>query len=158
MSSVALRSPVFRVALVQDQPGETPVVNPLDAALLFKKHIGNYDREAFAVIMLDPGKRLIGFNLVSIGTLTGTSAGAAEVFRPAILALAHTIVVGHSHPNGTPTPSNEDKALTQRLIVAGEILGIEVLDHMIVTPNRRFFSFRRNSVLEFPEERAASGE
>jgi DNA repair protein RadC len=156
MSTVALCSPVFRVALVQDQPGETPVMNPLDAALLFKKHIGNYDREAFAVIMLDPGKRLIGFNLVSIGTLTGTSAGAAEVFRPAILALAHKIVVGH--PNGTPTPSNEDKALTQRLIVAGEILGIEVLDHMIVTPNRRFFSFRRNSVLEFPEERAAGRE
>ncbi|MEW6443211.1 MAG: JAB domain-containing protein [bacterium] len=158
MTCVALRSPVFRVALVQDESGETPVVSPMDAALLFKKHIGNYDREAFAVIMLDPGKRLIGLSLVSIGTLTGTSAHPREIFKAAILASAHSLLVGHCHVAGDPTPSTEDKILTKRLIVAGEILGIEVLDHMIVTPNRRFFSFRRNSVLEFPEEPAAGGE
>ena len=81
MSTSALGSPVFRVALVQDHPGETQVVNPMDAALLFKKHIGDYDREALAVIMLDPGKRLIGFNLVSIGTLTQTAGHPRLCFR-----------------------------------------------------------------------------
>ena len=148
MSTQAIGSPVFRVALVQEQPGETPVVKPMDAALLFRKHLGTYDREALAVIMLDPGKRLIGFNLVSVGILTSTAAHPREVFKASILASAHSLVVGHNHPNGIPTPSNQDWALTDRLFAAGSILGIEVLDHMIVTPTRRFFSFRRNSVLE----------
>jgi DNA repair protein RadC len=151
MTTQSIGSPVFRVALVQEQPGETPVIKPMDAALLFRKHLGAYDREALAVIMLDPGKRLIGFNLVSIGTLTGTAAHPREIFKAAILASAHSLVVGHNHPNGTPTPSNQDWALTDRLFAAGSILGIEVLDHMIVTPTRRFFSFRRNSVLEIAE-------
>jgi len=96
MSTQAIGSPVFRVALVQDHPGETRVVNPVDTALLFKKHIGDYDREALAVVMLDPGKRLIGFNLVSIGTLTGTAAHPREIFKAAILASAHSLVVGHT--------------------------------------------------------------
>lgn len=151
MSMQAIGSPVFRVALVQERPGETPVVKPMDAALLFQKHLGVYDREALAVIMLDPGKRLIGFNLVSIGTLTGTAAHPREIFKAAILASAHSLVVGHNHPNGIPTPSNQDWAVTDRLFAAGSILGVEVLDHMIVTPTRRFFSFRRNSVLEIAE-------
>jgi DNA repair protein RadC len=151
MSTSALDSPVFRVALVQDHPGETPVVSPMDAALLFKTHIGDYDREALAVIMLDPGKRLIGFNLVSIGTLTSTAAQPREVFKAAILASAHSLVMAHNHPNGSPAPSEQDRLLTDRIVAAGEILGIEVLDHMIVTPNRKFFSIRRNSALELPE-------
>ena len=155
MYTPALGSPVFRVALVQDHPGETPVVKPMDAALLFQKHLGDYDREALAVIMLDPGKRLIGFNLVSIGTLTGMAAHPREILKAAILASAHSLVVGHNHPNDTPRPSNQDWALTDRLVVAGDILGIQVLDHMIVTPNRRFFSFRRNAVLEIAEEASA---
>ena len=64
-------------------------------------------------------------------------------------------MVGHNHPNGTPRPSNQDWALTDRLVAAGDIIGIQVLDHMIVTPTRRFFSFRRNSVLEIAEESIA---
>ena len=147
MPATALCSPVFGVALVQDQPGDTPVVNPLDAALLFKKHIGNYDREAFAVIMLDPAKRLIGFNLASIGTLTGTSARPAEVFRPAILANSENLILGHNHPSGDTTPSEEDRILTDRLVQAGKLLGIEVLDHIVVAPDGSFFSFQENSLI-----------
>ena len=84
------------------------------------------------VILLDRKNAPIGLNTVSIGSLTASVVHMREVFKPAILANAAAILCGHNHPSGDPTPSREDRALTQRLVEAGKLLGIAVLDHIVL--------------------------
>ena len=79
--------------------------------------------------------------LISRGTLNASLVHPREVFRPAILASAAAIILVHNHPSGDPEPSDEDVSLTKRLVKAGEILGIEVLDHLVVA-KRGFVSLR----------------
>lgn len=88
--------------------------------------------EEFLALFLDAANKVIGFERIARGTLTGVEVHPREVFRGAILASAAAIVVGHNHPSGDPTPSVEDIALTRRLRQAGELLGIPVLDHIVV--------------------------
>jgi DNA repair protein RadC len=79
---------------------------------------------------------VIGYYEVSRGTLDSTLVHPREVFKAAILANAAAIILTHNHPSGDPTPSPDDLALTQRLVQAGQIIGIDVLDHVIVGDGR----------------------
>jgi DNA repair protein RadC len=103
----------------------------------FKDHFAPLDREQFVVVLLD-GKnnvlthRVLGFNVVSTGTLTAALVHPREVFVAAILQNAAAIVLLHNHPSGDPEPSAEDRAITERLKQAGELLGIKILDHVII--------------------------
>ena len=90
------------------------------------------DREHFVVILLDRKNAPIGINTVSIGSLTASVVHMRETFKAAILANAAAILCGHNHPSGDPEPSREDRALTKRLVDAGKLLGIAVVDHLIV--------------------------
>jgi DNA repair protein RadC len=98
----------------------------------FKEDFTQLDREMFLVVLLDGKNGIIGFNRVSVGSLTAALVHPREVFKPAILANAAAIVLLHNHPSGSAEPSAEDKALTARLEQAGELLGIRVLDHIVV--------------------------
>ena len=98
------------------------------------------DREAFAVLLLNARHRPIAFHVCSIGTLNTTAVHPREVFRPAIAAGAHAIVLAHHHPTGDPSPSPEDRRVTTRLTEVGELVGIQVLDH-VVLGGGRFYSF-----------------
>ena len=100
------------------------------------------DKECFVVLLLTTRKRVKGHHVVGIGLLDQVLVHAREVFRPAIVAAAHAVVVMHNHPGGDPTPSEADIRVTRDLIRAGQILRIEVLDHIIVTP------FRHSSLRE----------
>jgi DNA repair protein RadC len=91
-----------------------------------------WDREHFLTLVLDGKNRVLGFEIVSVGTLTASLVHPREVFKAAILANAAAIIVAHNHPSGDPTPSAEDRAITQRLKDAGELLGIRLLDHVIL--------------------------
>jgi DNA repair protein RadC len=98
----------------------------------FKEEFSQLDREMFVVLLLDGKNQVLGFNVVSIGSLTAALVHPREVFKPAILANAAVVILIHGHPSGDPEPSPEDRALTERLEHAGELLGIRVLDHIIL--------------------------
>ncbi|MDH7476678.1 MAG: DNA repair protein RadC [Microgenomates group bacterium] len=95
-------------------------------------------KEFFVVFYLDTRNQLIKKEIISIGTLNSNLVHPREIFEPAIRNLAAQIILSHNHPSGNPEPSKDDFLLTKRLIKAGEILGIEVIDHVIVTKNNYF--------------------
>ena len=89
------------------------------------------DREIFVCLHLSTKNRLISWEMVSIGSLNASIVHPRELFKGALLANAASVVVAHNHPSGDPTPSGADIQLTRRLGKAGDVLGIDVLDHVI---------------------------
>jgi DNA repair protein RadC len=92
--------------------------------------------EQFGVVLLDTKHRMIRTKVLSTGSLDATVVHPREVFREAALASASAVVLFHNHPSGDPAPSPDDLALTARLIHAGEIMGIDVVDHIILADAR----------------------
>jgi len=92
-------------------------------------------------VLLDTKHRLIRTSVLTVGTLDRSVVHPREVFREASSARAAGIVLFHNHPSGDPTPSADDVSLTRRLVAAGELMGIEVLDHVILT-STRYLSLR----------------
>jgi DNA repair protein RadC len=99
---------------------------------LLQSFLAGADRENFVVLLLDTKNKVVGINTVSIGTLNSAVVHPREVFKPAILANAASIILAHNHPSGDPAPSKEDVAVSKKLMEAGRLLEIEVLDHIIV--------------------------
>ena len=140
--------PVDKVVLVRERAGPRYAIRRANAAArVFARFFAGYDREGFAVALLDTKLKLIGVNLVSLGSLNQAVTHPREVFKPAILANTEKIILGHLHPSGDTNPSEEDRSLTDRLAQAGKLLGIEVLDHIVVAPDGSFFSFQENSLI-----------
>ncbi len=106
-----------------------------------------FDRECFWVLHLNTSHRVIEKELVSIGTVENCLVHAREIFKKAILNGAYAIITIHNHPGGTASPSNEDKSTWKYLDRAGKLLGIDVLDHMIITPNDGYYS--RTEAIDF---------
>lgn len=133
---------LYKVSLVRDGKltYDTPeqatlgqkVNSPADAAKVLAPIFQGSDREIFAVAMLDVKKAIIGINIASVGTLSSSLVHPREVFKPAILASAHSILVAHNHPSGDTTPGKKDIITTKRLKEAGELIGIELMDHLIL--------------------------
>ena len=98
--------------------------------------LADHAQEAFVVLTLNQKNRIIGRHLVSLGSATATLIHPREVFRPAILEGAASVMVVHNHPSGDPTPSSDDRRMTERLVEAAEILGIRLLDHVIIGDNQ----------------------
>lgn len=105
---------------------------PADAARLFTKLTRHESREHFIVIFLSARQGIIGYETVAVGSALAVEAHPREIFRLAIATSACSIIVGHNHPSGSTSPSEADLAMTSRLIVAGDLLGIPVQDHVIV--------------------------
>jgi DNA repair protein RadC len=103
-------------------------------------------REHFAVLLLNARHEVKAWETISIGSLNASIVHPREVFRSAVLASAASIVLVHNHPSGDPEPSEEDRSITKRLVEAGELLGIGVLDHVIVA-RRGVVSFRERRLL-----------
>lgn len=89
-------------------------------------------KEALVVLVLNTRRRILGHNLVALGTLDSVNVHAREVFKPAIASSAHAIVLIHNHPSGDSTPSEADIKVTRDLIRAGQLLNIALLDHLII--------------------------
>ena len=90
------------------------------------------EKENFVILLLDQKHKVIARETVSVGTATAALVHPREVYRPAILANACAIIAVHNHPSGDATPSGEDKALTARLVDAGRLIGIPLIDHVIL--------------------------
>ena len=88
--------------------------------------------EVFEALLLDARNQLLRRVRVSTGTLTGSLVHPREVFRPAVAEAAASLILVHNHPSGDPSPSSEDFEVTDRIVEAGEIMGIRVLDHLVV--------------------------
>lgn len=116
--------------------------SPHDALELIEPFLQDQDRECFLVVCLDTKNNPTTISVVSIGTLNSSLVHPREVYKVAILANANSVILGHNHPSGDPTPSKEDKEVTNRLIEAGKVLGIEVLDHVVVGDNHRYISLK----------------
>ena len=108
--------------------------------------IASSKKEQFVVFYLDAQYRQIGREVISVGSLTESLVHPREVFEPAVRLACAAIILVHNHPSGSLTPSREDVALTDRLVEAGRILGIDVLDHIIVSKDG-FFSMKQESML-----------
>ena len=108
--------------------------------------IATKQQEYFMCMSLDGGQRLIAQRTITIGTLDAVLAHPREVFSDAIVDRAACVIVAHNHPSGEPTPSQKDTALTQQLAAAGQLLGIPLRDHIIVTKTEHY-SFRQHHLL-----------
>ncbi len=105
---------------------------PEDAAQYLMPRFGSRGVEQFGIVLLDAKHRVMRTAVLSIGTLNSSIVEPRDVFREAAIGGATAIVVFHNHPSGDPTPSPDDVALTRRLVAAGSLLGIDVVDHLIL--------------------------
>ena len=121
------------------------ISSPADVDRLLRGRIANLDRENFVVVLLNTKNEVIESPLVSVGTLSSALVHPREVFKPAIRASAASVILAHNHPSGKVEPSREDREVTRRLVGAAEILGIEVLDHVIVGDG--FYSMKEHGKL-----------
>lgn len=120
---------------------DRPVIDSAEAAVVQLADIRDKSQEYFVCLTLDGAHRLIAKRIITIGTLNASLVHPREVFADAITDRAASIIVAHNHPSGTLEPSEADTAVTQRLQEAGKLLGIEVVDHLVVTP-RSYLSVR----------------
>jgi DNA repair protein RadC len=108
------------------------VTSPEAAADVLVPALRGRDRERCVAALLDTKHRLLEVVTVSVGSIDHTFMSPREVFRDALLANAAAIVLAHNHPSGDPEPSRDDELVTGRLVRAGELVGVEVLDHLVV--------------------------
>jgi DNA repair protein RadC len=121
-----------RRTLVRGRRERPQIANPRDAAELLIPQFGSRPVEHFGVVLLDTKHRVLRSTLLSVGTLDASIVHPREVFREATRGGAAAIVLFHNHPSGDPMPSEDDVALTRRLVHAGDLMGIAVLDHVIL--------------------------
>jgi DNA repair protein RadC len=119
---------------------------PADVHRHFHARLRDAPHERFLVLLLDGRHRVLREATASQGTLTASLVHPREVFRPALREGAAAVILVHNHPSGDPTPSREDREVTERLVQVGEILGVPVLDHVIVA-ERGYVSLRQDGGL-----------
>ncbi len=135
----AKRVDIVSVRLVKERSllyKDRSIRSPEDGYNLFKQFLGELDREYFVVMCLDVKNQPTAINVCHIGSLNSSIVHPREVMKSAILSNACSVLVAHNHPSGNPTPSPEDIDVTKRLKEAGELMGIDLLDHLVVGENR----------------------
>jgi DNA repair protein RadC len=118
------------------------ISTPEDVVAACGSHLRGLDREHFWVLALNTKNRLIRMFEVSVGSLNATIVHPRELFKDAVKVSAASVVVVHNHPSGDPTPSGADVQLTRRLVKAGDVLGIDLLDHVVIGDAGEYSSLR----------------
>ncbi|MDI3299143.1 MAG: DNA repair protein RadC [Bacillota bacterium] len=118
---------------------------PRDVARFLMGRMAGLPQEEFRTVLLNTRHRVIGLERVSLGDLDSSPAAPREVFREPVRRGAAAVVLAHNHPSGDPEPSPDDLAVTSRLVEAGRLLGIDVLDHIIIGHNG-YVSLRERGV------------
>ncbi|MBU0459210.1 MAG: DNA repair protein RadC, partial [Nanoarchaeota archaeon] len=121
-----------------------PIKTAKDVFLYASEKLADNKKEHFMVLHLDTKNKIIKDEIISIGTLNASIIHPREVFKSAIKESANSIILVHNHPSGDSEPSIEDKEITEKLMEAGEILNIKVLDHVIIGKDN-YHSFKENS-------------
>jgi DNA repair protein RadC len=141
------KHPLYHVKLVKEgRPSYiTTITKPPDVASFFQKRFGNSVQEHFLVLCLNARHVPLGWREISRGTLNASIVHPREVFMPAILLAACCLILIHNHPSSDTAPSREDIELTRRMVQAGDILGIQVIDHLIITDTTHL-SFKESNL------------
>jgi DNA repair protein RadC len=126
--------------------GQYTIKSPKDLVNAIRKSIFEKAREHFKLVLLNTRNKIIGMSTISIGTLNASLVHPREVFKDAVVHSASSIILVHNHPSDDPEPSDDDITLTRRLADAGRLMGIEVLDHIIIT-RRTHTSFKERGLL-----------
>mgnify|MGYP000916623410 CR=1 FL=1 len=125
-----------------------PVIrSPQDAAELVMSRLRYETREQFMVILLTTKNSVLATPVISTGTLNATLVHPRELFKPAISHAAATVILVHNHPSGDPEPSQEDILLTKKMVAAGNLLDISVLDHIIIGDNK-YVSLKEKGIID----------
>lgn len=135
MSAVVIKIQKYKCRLVKDgkfQVDCDKVNNILLATVIFQKLFKDLPHEELHVIYLNNRSDILGTQCLAMGGLSGCAILTRDIFRGAIAINAGSIILGHNHPSGDPTPSEEDIKLTEKIDVAGKLLGIALLDHIII--------------------------
>ena len=141
-----------RVVLVKEKvgkyelPRETKSPNQAYKAITAITSVEEEAQEVFGILILNIKYKIVAVHEISRGTLNSSIVHPREVFKPAILHNAAAIICFHNHPSGDPEPSKEDIKITNRLVEAGKIMGIEILDHIIVSDDR-YVSLKERGVI-----------
>jgi len=122
------------------------ICSPKQICILARQKLINYQKEHFLIFSFDAHSKLIGADIVSVGTLNASLVHPRETFEAAIKRHAHHIIMAHNHPSEKLEPSAGDKEITVRLVKAGEVLGIELIDHVIIG-QKEYFSFKENNLI-----------
>ncbi len=123
-----------------------PVISDAKDAVAQLSDMRDLKKEHFVVLYLNAKNQMVHKETISMGTLNENLVHPREVFEPALKYSAAQIIVAHNHPSGDPKPSEDDLELTKRLTEAGKMMGIEVMDHVIVSKNS-YFSFKEEKIL-----------
>ena len=122
------------------------IKDPQSIVKAIRATIKDKAKEHFKLILLNSRNKIIGISTISIGTLNANLVHPREVFKEAIIHNASSVVLAHNHPSGDPEPSEADLEITKRIIEAGKIMGIDVLDHIIITKTG-FMSFKEKKLI-----------
>ncbi|WDN91035.1 DNA repair protein RadC (plasmid) [Desulfosarcina sp. BuS5] len=150
---------VYRISLIREKSikYQANVSTAEQAAEIIRKTItecGQSDREQMIVLMLDIKNRIIGTNIVSIGSVSSSIVCLRELFKPVILANSVALIVAHNHPSGDLQPSNEDNNITKWIFIGAHLLGLTLHDHLIIsTENKEFYSYAENNILKEYKEK-----
>lgn len=128
------------------KPERYKIKNPWDIYKYYMDGLRYNKKEIFKVVLLNTKNEIISDVDVSVGTLNSSLVHPREVFREAIKRSTSKMILMHNHPSGSVEPSNEDRNITSRLIKCGEIIGIEVIDHIIIGDGL-YFSFKENMII-----------
>ncbi len=131
----------FREAL-----SKVKITEPNTIANLYMDEMRYLQKEHFRVLLLDTKNQIIATEEISVGTLNVSIVHPRDVFKAAIKRNSNSMILIHNHPSGDPTPSNEDINVTNRLVDAGNLIGIKVLDHIIIGDNR-YISFKEKNLI-----------
>jgi DNA repair protein RadC len=131
---------------VEPEYADYDIRNPEAVAKLARTLIKDKAKEHFLLVTLSTRNKVTGIHKISVGTLNTSLVHPREVFKEAIRRSASSVVLAHNHPSGDTEPSEEDLKITRRLLEAGKLLGIEVLDHVIVTENK-YLSFKEKGLI-----------
>ena len=135
MSNAAKRINIVSIKMVKESSFHylaRQILSPNGAYQMIKEQLEGLDREQFIIACLNTKNEPTNITLVSVGSLNKAIVHPREVFKTAILSNAASIMAFHNHPSGDATPSDQDIQLTHRLVEAGELLGIKLLDHLII--------------------------
>ena len=144
-SLMALTASIYLSLLGKNGLAKLAAVN-LERTDYLRKKIGRKKKEHFLVLCLDARNNLIKISNISVGSLNASIVHPREVFKEAIDSRAASVILAHNHPGGNLAPSKEDIKITKNLVGAGKIVGIDVLDHIIVT-NFGFCSFKEKDLI-----------
>jgi DNA repair protein RadC len=139
---------ICRIKLVTIEAETQGIYMPEDAAEIAQHYIGDEDREVFLVLHLNTKNQINAIQRAHVGSINASIVHPREVYKAACRYNAASVIVAHNHPSGDPNPSREDIKATKRLQKAGEILGIELLDSLIVGPTGRHYSLKRNGYMD----------